>query len=218
VAVRNSYSYSAASDHPYGHDTPPQVNYVLHTGRFWKGPIRKARIQIEFNDRAYQPTDHFGEPRCDADWHSIVDLNHNPRFAWFDDSGVGLRGPDGGLKVSQHDGRTVLTWTIRDFEPQDDIEIPYCTMKGPRAALVSRIRAVDIGAIAEKGYAERLRNFLLATYGSTFKDPTWQRLFNGRHWYVRKPQFDVAQITGADRELLGTLEARIEVLEKTKAK
>jgi len=89
-------TYIAAADASSGWPYPARWSYILRTGALWKGTIGEAQVVVHFPGS--MPPGGFGPFRSEA---------------------VLLSPP--GYEVS---GRTV-TWTFKDFEPDEDIHIEW---------------------------------------------------------------------------------------------
>ncbi|MCA9664781.1 MAG: DUF4424 family protein [Myxococcales bacterium] len=169
-----------------------ELRYVLRTGAAWRGKIEEAIIRLHLGDKGCIS----GQPLHGVCFQ-IRDLSDKP-LAWRADPF--RRKPDApsGVKPAPprrqvaSDGRITYVWSLKHFEPKQDLHLYYETAWRARRQLWNAIGKATRRA-RDRELLRAARDVLLALHGVVFKDAALQRRMAAKSWYVPRPKMPRAR-------------------------
>jgi hypothetical protein len=167
---------------------PLDFNYVLRTGKLWKGKIGKFTLRLDPGDRicflteCMVPTGEYDIPSVDyRDDPLSLDMSWVPS--------IGKAYP---VIVEDENRAMEITWNLEDFDPDDDIWLPIVPISHVRSHLFDVMKNVDLDSLT-RAELDEFRYTLLALSGVALEGE-WRDHFEKKNWYVVDPNMTVMDL------------------------
>ena len=188
------------------------IGYITSTGSSWSGNVEKAVFTVltEPFERYLERRGFMEDSDTDITAEEAKRVSEDFPVAhpwWFREISPG------GWKPIEHG----VQWNYVNFKPKDPIEINYVMTQLPsRPKEVEPFLNVFLKRVGQGesaiGELEKLRQFLLATYGEEPTDPEVKEIASAQRWYSPRKDFMVANLTAKQKAVLDQITKRITAL------
>ncbi len=185
VEVINIYEHDTSSTS----DGSMWVNYVLKTGKNWKGG-RIGRSQLEVRPKIR--------------FQSIAS-----------EEGSSMEVKPSGYRMEADGEFQKIVWDLKDFKPDSDLYFPY---RQAYHDMLNDIYTLESGTMEKKDATceelRLLRNAYYAAYDYPFQSADLKEYFGKKWWYRANPKVDLSKLPAEEQQWLNDQVKPVQAREK----